>query len=336
MMVPVLDTNRVPLMPCSEKRARKMQQSGKAKGFWSNGIFCIILQVEPSARNLQKVAVGVDPGSLREGYTVATKKAVVLNLLTDTPIWVKEKIGARSALRRARRQRKAPYRKCRWNRKQGGIPPSTFARWQAKLRIIAHLKKILPLTHINVEDVSAKTKKNYKSWNKNFSPIEVGKNWFYLQLEKLHLVVAKTKGYATKEHRDLRGFKKISNKKADKWEAHNVDSHSLCEMQLGVQLPIVRKIYKVQFFNFPRRQLQMQCPAKGNVRKPYGGTISMGISKGTLIRHRNEKFDRTYVGGSSEGRISLHNLKTKARVTQFAKVQDIVVVKKLRWLTNLI
>ena len=335
-MIPVLDTNRVPLMPCSEKRARKMQQSGKAKGFWSNGIFCLILQVEPSARNMQEIAVGVDPGSLREGYTVATKKAVVLNILSDTPTWVKEKIGARRALRRARRQRKAPYRKCRWNRKQGGIPPSTLARWNAKLRIIVHLQKILPLTHINVEDVSAQTKKNCRKWNKHFSPVQTGKNWFYLQLERLHLVVAKTKGYATKEHRDLRGFKKIKDKKADKWEAHNVDSHSLCEMQFGVQLPIVRKIYKVQFFNFTRRQLHMQLPAKGNVRKLYGGTISMGISKGTLVRHKNSKLDRTYVGGSSGGKISLHSCKTKERLTQTAKRQDIVAVKKLQWLTNLI
>ena len=336
MMVPVLDSNRMPLMPCSEKRARKMQQSGKAKGFWSNGIFCVILQVEPSARNMQEIVVGVDPGSLREGYTIATKKAVVLNLLTDTPIWVKKRVGTRSALRRSRRNRNTPYRKCRWNRKQGGIPPSTFARWNAKLRIIVHLQKILPLTHINVEDVCAVSKKGAKRWNKNFSPVQMGKNWFYLQLEKLHLIIAKTKGYSTKAHRDLRGFKKISAKLADKWEAHNVDSHSLCEMQLSVQLPIVRKIYKVQFFNFPRRQLHVQLPTKGNVRKPFGGTVSKGISKGTLIRHKNAKWDRTYVGGSSEGRISLHSCKTKARITKHGRLQDIAIVKKLQWLANLI
>ena len=335
-MVPVLDTNRVPLMPCSEKRARKMQECGKAKGFWRNGIFCIILQVEPSARNYQEVAVGVDPGSLREGYTVATKKAVVLNILTDTPVWVKERVGSRSVIRRSRRKRKAPYRKCRLNRKQSGIPPSTRSRWNAKLRIIAHLQKILPLTHINVEDVCAKTKKNCRNWNKHFSPVQTGKNWFYLQLEKLHLILAKTKGYATKEHRDLRGFKKISNKKADKWEAHNVDSHSLCEMQLNVQLPIVRKIHKILFFRFYRRQLHVQLPIKGNVRKPFGGTVSMGISKGTLVMPRKSKYAKVYVGGYSKSGISLHCCKTKKIINKSAKPKDLIVVKKLQWLTAII
>ena len=62
MSVPVLDSNKNPLMPCSEKRARKLMEKNTAKPFWFKGIFCIILQKEPSFRYTQKIVVGIDPG----------------------------------------------------------------------------------------------------------------------------------------------------------------------------------------------------------------------------------------------------------------------------------
>ena len=65
-MVPVLDKNLIPLMPCKERRARTMMEKGRAKPYWKDGIFCIILQEEPSARNYSDVIVGIDPGSKRE------------------------------------------------------------------------------------------------------------------------------------------------------------------------------------------------------------------------------------------------------------------------------
>ena len=69
-MVPVVDKDQKPLMPCSEKRARKMIESKKATYFWHLGVFCIRLNTEPSARNTQIISLGIDPGSKREGFTV--------------------------------------------------------------------------------------------------------------------------------------------------------------------------------------------------------------------------------------------------------------------------
>ena len=57
-MVPVLDKDKKPLMPCSEKRARKLLEKGEAKPYWSRGVFCIILQKEPSSRIYQDIAIG--------------------------------------------------------------------------------------------------------------------------------------------------------------------------------------------------------------------------------------------------------------------------------------
>ena len=70
--VPVVDYNQVPLMPTTSRRASSWIKSGKATPFWKRGIFCVRLNQEPSARNYQDVALGIDPGSKMEGYTVAS------------------------------------------------------------------------------------------------------------------------------------------------------------------------------------------------------------------------------------------------------------------------
>lgn len=58
----------------------------------------------------------------------------------------------------------------------------------------------------------------------------------------------------------------------------------------------------------------------GGSRKPYGGTISMGLKRGSWVQH--PKYGLTYVGGTLNGRISLHDMQTGKRLTQNAKVSD--------------
>ena len=65
--VPVVDSNQTPLMPTTPARANRWIKSGKATPFWKKGIFCVRLNIEPSARNYQPVACGIDPGSRMEG-----------------------------------------------------------------------------------------------------------------------------------------------------------------------------------------------------------------------------------------------------------------------------
>ena len=303
-------------------------ERGEAKPYWKQGIFCIILQKEPSARNTQDVGIGIDPGSKRTGVTVATQKKVVLNLLLNTPHWVKDKVENRRALRQGRRYRNTPYRKCRYNRKIGGIPPSTKARWQAHLRVINIIRKIVPLTDVVIEDIAAVTKKDTKRWNKSFSPLEIGKNWFETEVKKLDLGFYKFKGYETKSQRDYREFKKTSNKTADKWEAHNVDSHCLVELLYNDIEPF-KGLVKCEFMNFYKRQMRLINYKKGHKVQPYGGTLSIGLKRGTLVHH--PKWGKATVGGSSNGRISLHDLKTNKRLCQNAKVEDCKILTTLKW-----
>ena len=136
MFVPVVDQNQKPLMPTTPARARKWTKSGKATGFWKRGIFCVRLNVEPSDRRIQPIAVGIDPGSQKEGLSVKSSAHTFLNIQADAVTWVSDAVTTRRQMRRTRRGRNCPYRQPRWtNRAKTGIPPSTKARWQWKLRL---------------------------------------------------------------------------------------------------------------------------------------------------------------------------------------------------------
>jgi hypothetical protein len=86
--------------------------------------------------------------------------------------------------------------------------------------------------------------------------------------------------------------------------------------------------------NWHHRQLHRFEPEKGGRRRPYGGTLSMGIKRGTLVKH--PKYGKAYVGGTMDGRISLHDLSTGKRLTQSAKVAVCKCIKLLRWRTWLV
>ena len=94
------------------------------------------------------------------------------------------------------------------------IPAGTRARWDWKLRILDWFSKLYPITHICVEDIKARTVKHAKKWNTSFSPLEVGKQWFYAEIEK-RWELRTLQGWQTKEIRDRLGLKKSSKKLSD-------------------------------------------------------------------------------------------------------------------------
>ena len=171
---------------------------------------------------------------------------------------------------------------------------------------------MFPITDFVVEDIAATTKEGKRRWNTSFSPLEVGKRWFYAELEKLG------KGYETKELRDRHGLSKSSNKLSNDFSAHCVDSWVLANWFVGGHIfPDNKGILLVTPLRFHRRQLHALQPSKGGIRRPYGGTRSEGKKRGTYVRHK--KYGVCYVGGASKGRISLHSLFSGKRLTQNAK-----------------
>jgi hypothetical protein len=337
MFVPVVDFQGNPLMPTTPSRARRWIKNSKATHFWKGGIYCVRLNVEPSARETQPIAVGIDPGSKKEGFAVVSAAHTYLNMQVDARTGVKEAETDSTRMRRTRRGRTTPYRQPRQNRRQSKkkLPPSTRARWQWKLRLADFLCRLFPVRAFVVEDIKAGTHKGgRRRWNRTFSPLEVGKLWFYNSLHKLAPVTIK-QGWETKDLRDALALKKTGRKMAEVWEAHAIDAWVLALSVVGGRaVPDNKRLMCVTPFLWHRRQLHRFQPRKGGERTPYGGTLSLGIKRGTLVRH--PKWGKATVGGTMQGRLSLHHPETNKRLTQSAKISDCRVVKLLRWRTRLV
>lgn len=325
MRLPVVDSRGVALMPCTPAKARHLFKSGKARPRRNKlGLFYVQLCYEQEPAN-QPLVAGIDPGSKFEGYSMVGAKQTVLNLMVEAPDHVKEAVRTRRTTRRARRS-------CKWrrprrfanclNRKQR-LPPSTRSRWEAKARIIRQLLAILPLTDVIVEDVQVMTHKGKGGkWNQSFSPVQVGKEHLYRLLRAMGLVVHLCEGWQTKELREQFGLKKTRSKAAQCFESHAVDAWVMAASVSGARKPTCRRLWYVVPAVLHRRQLHRLQAIKGGIRKPYGGTRSLGLKRGTIVHH--PKYGLCTVGGFDRKRsaLSLHDYRTNKRLTQGAKVED--------------
>jgi hypothetical protein len=347
LYVPVVSSTGKPLMPCHPARARKLVRQGKAKRRFSKGLFYILL-TERSDGFKQPIALGIDTGSKWEGITVKSEAHTFENLNVDAVTWVKDKIETRRNMRRSRRNRKTPYRQCRWNRSTKAnyngfkLAPSTHARWDWKLRLAKWLGKLYPISCFVVEDIKARTKK-YKDaytafgqksgaaqmFNSNFSPLEQGKKWFYQELGKTARVETK-QGFETFEMRNQMGLKKLKDKKSKGFYAHCVDSWTLANWFVGGHTkPDFERVTCVSPFQWKRRQLHKLQESAGGIRKRAGSTNSLGFKRGSLVKH--VKIGLAYVGGFIKDRISLHSVRTGERLGQNFKPADCKFLAHSGW-----
>lgn len=319
-------------MPCHPVRARELVRKGKAIRRFNRGLFFIRL-LDRVDGDVQPIAVGIDPGSKKEGLTVKSDSHTYLNIQADAVTWVSDAVKARREMRKGRRFRKTPCRANRHNRARGGIPPSTKARWQWKLRLCRWLSGLYPVAAFVVEDIKARTT-GKRRWDTSFSPLQVGKDWFYGQLAKLATLYLKS-GWETKELRDTLGLKKTKEKTAEVFEAHCVDSWVLANCWTGGHTkPDNTRLLCITPLRFHRRQLYRLQPERGGIRKPYGGTRSYGFKRGSLVKH--PKFGLAYIGGWLKDKVSLHSTASGMRLTQTAKPSDCVFLTFNSWRTRLL
>ncbi len=332
MFVPVKSKAGEHLMPTIPPVARHLIKSGTATPYWNHGIFCIRLNKKvPERYYKQEIAVGVDPGSKKEGFTVKSESHTYLNVQADAHHKVGKKLEKRRMLRRGRRSRKCPNRKNRTHRlaNQARIPAGTRARWEWKLRILNWLSKLYPITYVCVEDIKARTIAHAKKWNKSFSPLEVGKQWFYAEVEKRwHL--STLQGWKTKEIRDRLGLKKSSAKLSETFESHCVDSWCLAYQTVGGE-PIVENTSILCISPIPlrRRELHRQNPQQGGKRPRYGGTRCLGVAKNTLVRHVTKGLLR--VTGHQKGCLTLSEIHSSKQIVLTAKPTTYKILKKLNF-----
>ncbi len=332
--VPVVSSTGKPLMPCSPKRARKLMSKGKAIPRHLKGLFYIKL-TDRSDGDTQSVAVGIDPGSRYEGYTVksATRTFLNVNSLAADGRGIKKAMEARSNSRRARRQRKTPYRASKRNRSRSKlwVPPSTKARWQLKLNILKWFARLYPVTDVVVEEVNFATEKGDRS-NSTYSAIQAGKNWLYSNILALGYHLTTFKGTQTASYRRRLGLFKTKNKASKSFDSHCVDSWVLANEVLGNQLkPDMIHVLELKPLTHTRRQLHQFNFKKGGTRSRYGGTMSLGIQRGTLVEH--VKYGKCLIGGNNGiDRVSLHSRYTVIRLTQKAKLTNLKPIAHSPWL----
>ena len=234
-------------------------------------------------------------------------------------------------MRRARRFRKwrRPARNQNRLARAHRLPPSTRSRWEAKARVVAQLSRILPLSDVVVEDVQAVARPGQGgTWNVAFSPVQVGKAHLYDLLRALGVTLHLREGWQTKALRDHYTLKKTSSKAKPVFASHAVDAWVLAASISGAQQPTCQRLWYLVPVRLHRRHLHRLEPGKGGIRSPYGGTRTLGVKRGTLVRH--PRYGLCTVGGCDrqKGTVSLHAYRTNRRLTQGGRLNE---CQRLTW-----
>jgi len=325
MRIPVQNPDGTPAMPTKPSRARKWVRDGKAIGKWSDiGLYYVQLIAEPATRNTQPIVIGIDPGKLYSGVAVQSSKFTLFAAHLILPFkTVKDRMEQRAMMRRGRRGRRInrkvefnlrAHRQKRFSNRRGRkLPPSIRANRQLELRVVVELNQLFPITQIVYEYVQARG-------DKSFSPVMVGQIWMLKQLELIAPTVTRF-GWETSNLRDRLGLVKQKNHKGDAILAtHAVDGIALASgyflryesfentkerghIWIGV-VRVTTPVFKViRRPPISRRQLHLMVPAKGGVRRKYGGTTTRhGFRKGDLV---NSPKGIGYVSGDTERQISV-------------------------------
>lgn len=329
LRIPVVSREGKPLMPAKPSRVRRWLEQGRAVKKWSDvGLFYVQL-TEPTEEEVQPIAVGIDPGKLYSGIAVQSSKFTLFTVHLVLPFkTVKDRMEQRAMMRRGRRGRRInrkvtfklrAHRQKRFNNRKGHkLPPSIRANRQLELRVVTELCKMFPVSRIVCEYVKAKG-------SKSFSPVMVGQKFAIAELEKRAPVETKF-GYETANIRNHLGLVKTKDKAAQTTQSHAVDGIALAASQFisyesftrnkehghtwKGSVEVTPSVFKViRRPPISRRQLHLMVPAKGGVRRKYGGTVTRhGFRKGDLVQSPK---GIGYISGDTEKQVSVSNANWK-------------------------
>ena len=226
-------------MPMRWKRAKALVKKGKAKICKTkDNILYLKLKYEPSGDETQDVVYAVDPGSMFDGVTVMTTYCHNFNCELIHTTKIKDRMDNRRMYRRIRRSR-LRHRPARFNnRTKCKIPPTIRSKIEFRIFILCELMKIYPINIVCVEDVRFNHYK-YKHQGRSFSPIEVGKTYFYDTVKSLGLQLKLLEGYdtATLRRALFPGDPKCKNKATKSFYAHCIDSFTIGVLGLPLYYP---------------------------------------------------------------------------------------------------
>ena len=171
MSVFVLDQKKRSLMPCSQKRARKLLEAGRARVHRLFPFAIRLVDRSINSSTLQPLRLSLDPGSKTTGLALCrveesadadtgeiTPPVMHIAFLMDLVHRgqaIKDALHSRAAMRRTRRTRNLRYRAPRFlNRggdKRGWIAPSLMHRVLTTKTWVSRISKLAPVTHLAQE-----------------------------------------------------------------------------------------------------------------------------------------------------------------------------------------
>ena len=152
-MIYVINIKGKPLMPCSEKKARVLLKSNKAK-IYQREPFTIQLLFECENKT-QEINLGIDCGSVTIGISATTKEKELYSAEYELRKDISDLLSDRRMYRRMRRNR-LRYRKPRFlnrvkSKHKGWLAPSVENKIDNHIKIIRKIHKILPISKIILE-----------------------------------------------------------------------------------------------------------------------------------------------------------------------------------------
>ena len=159
MSVFVIDKRKRPLMPCSEKRARLLLKSGRARVHKRYPFTLRLIDRAVDTSKLQPVEIKLDPGSKVTGVAVVHKgngkSTAVLFLaeLAHRGRQISEALTTRSAMRR-RRRGNLRYRPARFDNRTksaGWLAPSLRHRVETTMSWVSRLRRLAPIASLAQE-----------------------------------------------------------------------------------------------------------------------------------------------------------------------------------------
>jgi hypothetical protein len=97
--------------------------------------------------------------------------------------------------------------------------------------------------------------------------------------------------------REQLGLKKSKNKLGSNFDSHCVDSWILANSWVGGHSePENKNVMLISPIQLHLRQLHALQPSKGGIRKRQGSTRSLGLKRGSPVKH--PKYGIVYVGGT--------------------------------------
>jgi 5-methylcytosine-specific restriction endonuclease McrA len=169
MAVFVLDRKQASLMPCSEKRARKLLANGRARVHRLLPFAIRLVDRSATECAFQPLTIKLDPGSRTTGMALvrenATRDATTAEVGTTANVLhlfelahrgrrISEALSARRQMRRRRRaslRYRAPRFLNRGNQGRGWLAPSLRHRIDTTLAWVNRLQRLAPLTGITQE-----------------------------------------------------------------------------------------------------------------------------------------------------------------------------------------